>query len=101
MDDLLPVKKYYPVLKDLVKEKEIDEAYFLDLVEIDGPNKKATFKHVETDEIVTKDFDMIHVTPHMSPPQFIANSSIADEAGWVNLDMYTLQIGRASCRERV
>src|SRR5690625_7642223 len=26
----------------------------------------------------------------MSPPQFIANSSIADEAGWVNLDMYTL-----------
>ena len=91
MDDLFPVKKYYPVLKDLVKEKEIDEAYFLDLVEIDGLNKKATFKHVETDEIVTKDFDMIHVTPHMSPPQFIANSSIADEAGWVNLDMYTLR----------
>src|SRR5699024_7999857 len=28
---------------------------------------------------------------HMSPPQFIANSSIADEAGWGNLDMYTLR----------
>src|SRR5690625_5426868 len=27
----------------------------------------------------------------MSPPQFIANSSIADEAGWVNLYMYTLR----------
>src|SRR5699024_3246894 len=91
MDDLFPVKKYYPVLKDLVKEKEIDEAYFLDLVEIDGPNKKATFKHVETDEIVTKDLDMIHVTAHMRPSPLIANLSIADDAGWVSLDMYTLR----------
>lgn len=91
MDDLFPVERYYPVLKELVKEKEIDEAYYLDLVEIDGPNKKAVFEHVETGERVTKDFDMIHVTPHMSPPQFIANSPIADEAGWVDLDMYTLR----------
>lgn len=91
MDDLFPVKHYYPALKQLVKDKGIDETYFMDLVEIDGPNKKATFKHVSKDETITRDFDMIHVTPPMGPPQFIADSPIADEAGWVDLDMYTLR----------
>src|SRR5690625_7753350 len=50
-----------------------------------------TFKYVKINDIITKDYDMKNVNPHMSPPQFIANSSIADEAGWVNLDMYTLR----------
>ncbi|HLR81003.1 MAG TPA: FAD/NAD(P)-binding oxidoreductase [Bacillota bacterium] len=91
MDDLFPVKHYYPALKELVKEKDIDETYFMDLVEIDGPNQKATFKHVDHEETITRDFDMIHVTPPMGPPSFIANSPIADEVGWVDLDMYTLR----------
>lgn len=91
MDDLFPVKRYYPVLKNLVKQKEIKETYFMDLVEIDGPNKKATFEHVETKERITRDFSMIHVTPPMSAPDFIAKSPIANEAGWVDLDMYTLR----------
>src|SRR5699024_12234545 len=58
MDDLFPVKKYYPVLKDLVKEKEIDEAYVIDLVEFVGRNKKGTFNNVETDERVKINVDM-------------------------------------------
>lgn len=91
MDDLFPVKRYYPVLKQLVKDKEIDETYFMDLVEIDGPAKKATFKHVKTGETLVRDFDMIHITPPMAAPDFIANSPIANEAGWVDLDMYTLR----------
>src|SRR5699024_1647760 len=52
---------------------------------------KATFKHVDHEETITRDFDMIHVTPPMGPPSFIANSPIADEVGWVDLDMYTLR----------
>lgn len=91
MDDLFPVKRYYPVLKELVKEKHIEETYFMDLVEIDGKAQKATFKHIETGETITRGFDMIHVTPPMSAPNFIKESPIANEAGWVDLDMYTLR----------
>src|SRR5699024_3389134 len=91
MDDLFPVKHYYPALKELVKEKDIDETYFMDVVEIDGPNQKATLNHVVHAETITRDLDMIHVTPRMGPPSFSANSPIADEVGWVDLDMYTLR----------
>ena len=34
---------------------------------------------------------MIHVTPPQSAPDFVRNSSIANEAGWVDVDKHTLQ----------
>ncbi len=91
MDDLFPVKRYYPILKKLVADKGIGETYFMDLVEVDGNAKKATFKHVKTGETITREFDMLHVTPPMSAPDFIKKSPIANEAGWVDLDMHTLR----------
>ena len=91
MDDLFPVKHYYPGLKQLVKDKGIEESYFLDLIKVDGPNKTATFKNSQTGETVDKSFSMLHVTPPMSPPDFIKNSPIADEAGWVSVHMHTLK----------
>lgn len=91
MDDLFPVKRYYPVLKQLVKEKEIGERYFFDLVKVDGVKKVATFKNSKTNELLERPFSMLHVTPPMSAPKFIADSPLANEAGWVDFDMYTLR----------
>lgn len=91
LDRLCPVDYYNPGLVELTKEKGIAVTELMDLIEIDGPNKKATFKSVEHDETITRDFDMIHVTPFMSSPDFIANSPIADEAGWVDVNEYTLR----------
>ena len=34
---------------------------------------------------------MIHVTPPMGPIQVIKSSSLADEAGWLNVDKESLQ----------
>jgi len=34
---------------------------------------------------------MIHVTPPQGPPKFIAQSPLADAAGWVDVDRHTLQ----------
>ena len=34
---------------------------------------------------------MIHVTPPMGPPTFIANSPLANDEGWVDVDKHTLQ----------
>lgn len=91
MPDLFPVKHYYDTLQGIVERKGIETMYHMELIEIDGPNKKATFQNSQTKETKTIDFDMIHVTPHMSAPDFIANSPIANEAGWVDVDMYTLR----------
>jgi len=68
--------------------------FFTKLVEIDGPNKKAKFVGIgeqNKDKVYDVEFDMIHVTPPQSAPDFVRNSSIANEAGWVDVDKYTLQ----------
>ena len=43
------------------------------------------------DEVVQVPFDMIHVTPPQSAPDFVSRSPLANAAGWVEVDQYTLQ----------
>ncbi len=68
--------------------------YKTNLVAIDGDSKQATFD-VEDDKgkktQVTKPFDMIHVTPPQSAPDFIKNSPLAADSGWVEVDQNSLQ----------
>lgn len=64
------------------------------LVSIDGPAKTATFETTDADgnkQRVTKAFDMIHVTPPQSAPDFIKKSPLANAAGWVDVNDLTLQ----------
>ncbi|MCX7099136.1 MAG: FAD/NAD(P)-binding oxidoreductase [Methylococcales bacterium] len=64
------------------------------LVAIDGPAKTATFETTDSDgnkQQITKAFDMIHVTPPQSAPDFIKNSPLANAAGWVDVNDKTLQ----------
>ena len=64
------------------------------LVSVDGVAKKATFNQLKADgtkEIVTQDFDMIHVVPPQKAPDFIRVSPLADGAGWIDLDPATLR----------
>jgi sulfide:quinone oxidoreductase len=96
---LFAVPKYEKTLLEVVKRGNINLNFFQDLVEIDGANKKAKFvgngeknKGVET----WVDFDMMHVTPPQSAPDFIRNSSLANGMGWVDVDKNTLQHTRHS-----
>jgi sulfide:quinone oxidoreductase len=64
------------------------------LVAIDGPAKTATFEVTDSEgkkQQVTKQFDMIHVTPPQSAPDFIKQSPLANAAGWVDVHEKTLQ----------
>ena len=64
------------------------------LVAIDGPAKTATFEMTDAEgnkQQVIKAFDMIHVTPPQSAPDFIKNSPLANVAGWVDVHENTLQ----------
>jgi sulfide:quinone oxidoreductase len=40
---------------------------------------------------VTKKYNMIHVTPPQSAPDFIRQSLLVDAKGWVDVNKYTLQ----------
>ncbi|MGJ0486727.1 MAG: NAD(P)/FAD-dependent oxidoreductase [Methylomicrobium sp.] len=64
------------------------------LVEIDGPNKTAIFETTDSagnKQRVEKKFDMIHVTPPQSAPDFIKKSPLANAAGWVDVNENSLQ----------
>lgn len=91
---LFGVKKFEDALKKVIAKFHIKENYFNKLVEIDGANKRAKFagfgehnKEVET----WIDYEMLHVTPPQSAPDFIKNSALANAAGWVDVDKHSLQ----------
>lgn len=68
--------------------------YKHNLVAIDGQNKTATFEVEDGNGAktrVTKEFDMIHVTPPQSAPDFVKASPLANSAGWVDVHPNTLQ----------
>lgn len=88
------IRKYADELLKMVNRYGIKLNFQYNLVAIDGPGKMATFEHVEDDGTKTlfeKPFDMIHVTPPQSAPDFIKNSPLANEQGWVDVDKHTLR----------
>jgi len=85
------IQKYKEALEPLVKKRKIKTLFQHNLIAIDGKNKKATFEKLDTKEMISLDYGMLHVTPPMGPPDFISESSISDEQGWVDVDKYTLQ----------
>lgn len=88
---IFSVKKYADTLNQVIERKNIETKYKKNLIEINAADKKAVFQDVESGEKETLDYDMIHVTPPMGPPNFIAKSPLSDESGWVDVDPYTLQ----------
>ena len=87
------VPAYAKALMEIVERKNIQLKTKHNLKAIDGQAKEAFFEVTSengTEEVAIK-YDMIHVTPPMSSPDFIKNSPIANEAGWVDVDKYTLQ----------
>ena len=88
------VPKYEEVLKGIIAERHINMQFHQKLVEIDGENKRAKFIGIgEQNKDIESwvDFSMIHVTPPQSAPDFIKKSPLANTAGWVDVDRFTLQ----------
>jgi sulfide:quinone oxidoreductase len=56
-----------------------------------GAAKEAVFEHLDTKERIVIPYDLLHVTPPMSSPDVIKRSPLANEAGWVAVDKFTLQ----------
>lgn len=91
---LFGVEKYEKTLKKVAARDKVKMEFFTKLVAIDGPNKIAKFVGIGEQnkgreyEVA---FDMIHVTPPQSAPDFVRHSPLANAAGWVDVDKYSLQ----------
>lgn len=85
------VKKYADALNKVVDRYGIDTNYGHNLVEIRADKKEADFEVLATGEKITMKYDMMHVTPPQGPPNFIKNSPLAAESGWVDVNKATTQ----------
>lgn len=84
---------YAKALDQVVTEYGITPRFAHNLVAVDGPRKKATFNVSSGDNTkqLTLDFDMLHVVPPQSAPDFIKTSPLADASGWVSVDKSRMQ----------
>ena len=79
-------------------------------IKVDGENRVITFKHVGPDEnqcVINEDsgikevltgeshiempFDMLHIAPPQAAPKFIRDSSLSNDAGWLNVNHHNMQ----------
>jgi len=91
---LFGVQDYVPPLMEYVKRYNAELCFLSNLKKVDGPAGKAWFEVTDKDgkkSTVEKAFDMIHVCPPQTAPDFIRNSPLADQAGWVEVSPETLQ----------
>ena len=91
---LFGVKDYVPALEEYIRKYDATLNFFHNLVAVDGPARKATFEVKKPDAEparVEVEFDMMHVCPPQTAPDFIRVSPLADAAGWVDVDQATLR----------
>ena len=93
---IFAVKKYADSLTKVADRKNIERVWNTDLVSIDAANKKATFRNINTGEETVESYDIMHVTPPMSAPDFIKNSPLAAESGWVDVNKDTTRHNKYS-----
>jgi len=91
LPNMFAVERYRKTLEKVVAEKEIDCRYRTELQEIHPERRQAVFKNLDTNELTTLSYDLLHVTPPMGPPTFLARSTLADNEGWMDVDRTTLR----------
>ncbi len=104
------VKEIANTLMKVINDYGMHFRPFYAPVKIDGENRVATFSYVEPDEnnyVINEDdsigeiltgnskiqipFDMLHIAPPQAAPKFIRESDLVNDAGWLDVDHYTLQ----------
>ncbi|TWJ06634.1 NAD(P)/FAD-dependent oxidoreductase [Altererythrobacter ishigakiensis] len=89
---LFGVADYVPALMSYIEKYSVNLSLGHTLVSVDGPAQKAVFK--TEDGEVTREFDMLHVVPPQVAPKFLADSPLAAESGFTDVDQHTLRHNR-------
>ncbi len=85
------IPRYAKTLSRLAEERNIDTRYNHELVAVKAAEKKAVFRRNDVGDQVEIEYDMLHVTPPMSAPDFVKQSPLASAEGWVDVDKHTTQ----------
>lgn len=91
---LFGVEAYVPALNSYMDKYGVGLKYMHNLIKVDGASQTAWFKTADADgneQIVESRFDMLHVCPPQCAPDFIRDSGLSDDAGWLNVDPGTLR----------
>ena len=75
----------------MIARRGIQTHFKRNLIAVDGARKVAVFKDMATNQEHEESFDFLHVTPPMSAPNFIKESELANQAGWIDVDKHSLQ----------
>ncbi len=88
------VKEVAEALGPVVDRYNVDVKLLHNLKAIKADEKIAVYEILKdgkpVDEVEIK-YDMLHVTPPQSSPDFIKHSPLSDAEGWVDVDKHTLQ----------
>lgn len=90
---LFGVAAYVPALMEYVERYGARLVPGSRLIEIDGAKKVAVFEQKSGEEVrrVEEPFDMIHVVPPQSAPDFVRASPLAAASGYIEVDEATLR----------
>lgn len=94
---LFGIDHYVPPLMEYVNKYNADLELFHNLVAVDGEAQKAWFDVSQPGQDTVREemeFDMLHVCPPQTAPDFVRNSTLANEAGWVDVAQDTLRHNR-------
>ncbi|HEY1066782.1 MAG TPA: FAD/NAD(P)-binding oxidoreductase [Pirellulales bacterium] len=91
LGQIFAVEPYRRTLEEVIARKQIETRFRHELIEIRPESKEAVFKNLDSQESVVMHYDLLHVTPPMGPPTFLANSPLADKDGWVDVDQDSLR----------
>lgn len=84
---------YSQALEKIMKSYQVNVQFERNLVAVNGPEKIAFFETVINGEKQIEEirFDLLHVVPPQSAPEFIRNSALANATGWLEIDKHSLR----------
>lgn len=85
------VERYARTLRRLAEERGVTGHYRYNLVEVRQRSREAVFANLDGKDDLVLGYDLLHVTPPMSAPDFIKQSPLASKDGWVEVDQFTTQ----------
>lgn len=93
---LFGVAAYVPALMEYVARYNAHLNFESKLVAVDGPGGFAIFEQKRGDAVtrVEEHFDMIHVVPPQTAPDFVRTSPLAAASGFIDVDEATLRHSR-------
>ena len=91
---LFGVPAYVDGLQSYMEKYGVNLRYNHNLVKVDGEQRRAWFDVTDAEgnkSQICKDFDMLHVCPVQQPPEFVADSGLANQGGWLSVDPHSLR----------